>query len=334
MLNLNMLVRLAISGLVLAAAACDGQNALAAVDHPRQSSLAVPMAYTLGPGDHVIVDITDAEELVELTGKELQVGGDGYLNVPQVGRIRAADLSLDQVQVLITNSLKRYVREPHVFVNVTSVKSRGVSVTGEVRSPGVQQLDGPKTIAQVLAVAGGLSQDAGYRVKITRDIQWGLIPLPGVMLDVSGRYSTAEILARDISEAKNPSENVLVCPNDVLTVPRALLVYVIGEVRKPGGFTLGEHSSISLLQLLGLAEGLTTTANPTRARVLRLVEGSKVRTETTVDLRKLTNGKISDLDLGANDILVVPNNATRRATVKVAETALATLSGLLIFHGL
>ncbi len=291
-------------------------------------------SYVVGPGDHVMIDVMDAEELGDLTGKELQVSSDGYINVPTIGRIRASGLTMEQLQAELASGLKKYVREPHVFVNVTSVKSQSVSVIGAVKSPGVQQLEGPKTVTQVLAMAGGLATEAGYQIKITRDRRWGIIPLPNAEWDSSKQYSTAEILAKDLMDAKSPKENILVRPNDVITVPRAQLIYVIGEVRKPGGFTLGDHSSIPLLQALALAEGLTTTAQANKARVLRTTDGSKVRSETNVDLSKLAAGKVADIDLAANDILVVPNNSTRRAQVKIAETALSTISGIIIWHGL
>ena len=165
-----------------------------------QQQVAESSAYMLGPGDHVMIDVMDADELGDLSGKELQVSSDGYLNVPTIGRIRASGLTMNELQVELIRGLKKYVREPHIFVNVTSVRSKSVSVIGAVKTPGVQQLDGPKTIAQVVAAAGGFSTDAGYEVMITRELKWGLIPLSNAVEDASGRYSTAHILAKDLTD--------------------------------------------------------------------------------------------------------------------------------------
>ena len=264
---------------IAAGRVCTGQDSPTPLRNSKDV-IEQPSNYVLGEGDRVLIDVMDAEELVELTGKELQVGSDGYLNVPGIGRVRASGLTISELQAVLTDGLRKYVREPRIFVNVMTARSKSVAVIGAVKTPGVQQLEGSKTLAQVLALAGGLSQDAGYQVKIVRDSRWGAIPLPNSKLDPPGKYSTADILVRDLTDANDPKENILVCPDDVITVPRSKLVYVIGEVKKPGGFTLGEHSSVSVLQTLALAEGLTSTASASKARVLRVTPGSKVRTET------------------------------------------------------
>jgi polysaccharide export outer membrane protein len=284
----------------------------------------------LGSGDQVQVFAVDAEEL---SGKSFQVDGDGNLRLPIAGAVRVAGLTIEQAEAKISERLQRYIREPEVHVTVTSLKSQPVSVLGAVNTPGVHQLDREKTVAELLSAAGGLTKDAGYQIKLTRVARWCPIPLPSSTMTSDGAHCTAEINARALTEASNPKENIVLRPDDVITVPRAQVVYVIGEVRRAGGFTLGERSSVSVLQALALAEGLTTTASPARGRVLREGPGGE-RTEIRVNLSNVLSGKEHDLPLNPNDILFVPDNKTRKLSLKVMETALTTLSGIIIWRGL
>src|SRR6202007_3423966 len=87
--------------------------------------------------------------------------------------------------------------------------------------------------------------------------------------DPTDKFSVAEVNLKEIMEAKNPEENIQICPHDVISVPKAEMVYVIGEMRRSGGFVLGEHQSISVLQVLSLAEGLNGGADTRHAKILR-----------------------------------------------------------------
>ena len=107
---------------------------------------------------------------------------------------------------------------------------------------------------------------------------------------------------------------------------------MIGEVKKPGGFTLGDRKEVTVLEALSFAEGPTSNASPRRARILRPIPGSVERAEVNIDLRKLMQGKIKDQELDANDILIVPDNSTRRAAGNAAQVALQTISGIIIWH--
>jgi polysaccharide biosynthesis/export protein len=118
-------------------------------------------------------------------------------------------------------------------------------------------------------------------------------------------------------EAQNPEENILVKPYDVISVPRAELIYVVGSVRRSGGFVLGERETISTLQALALADGADRTASLKHAKIMRAVPGSDQREEIPVDLSKLMAGKGADVPLRADDILFVPT-AWRRALRCVA----------------
>ena len=170
-------------------------------------------------------------------------------------------------------------------------------------------------------MAGGLRPDAGYSVKITRNLRWGRIPLPDAHDDASGKFSVASVSTKNIMNGVNPEENIVIKPEDTITVPKADLVYVVGSVRKPGGYVMGEDQTVSALQILSLAEGLDRTASGSKARIMRTVPGSPNRVEIAINLDKLMRGKSADLQLRSDDILFVPGSAYKAALVRTVDSS-------------
>jgi polysaccharide export outer membrane protein len=291
-------------------------------------NVAVPTNYLLGPDDQLSLMVTDLEELED---KVFRIDQRGDVNIPLAGRIHCEGLTVEQVESEIDKRLKKLLKEPHSVVSVTEFRSQPVSLLGAVGAPGVHQLEGRKTLVEILSLAGGLRADSGNIVKITRDLKWGPIPLPNAQNDPSGRYSVASVSAKSIMNGTNPVENILIKPQDSITVPKADLVYVIGSVNKPGGFVLNQQDSVSALQLLSMAEGLGRNAAGGRARIIRLVPGNPNRVEIPVDLKKLLAGKAPDLQLHSEDILFVPNNPAKSALNRTAEAAISVGTGLAIY---
>jgi polysaccharide biosynthesis/export protein len=227
--------------------------------------------------------------------------------------------------------LRSVQKNPQVTVNIAEYQSQPISVIGAVNKPGIHQLEGRRSLIEVLSAAGGLNNDAGYRIKITRRMEWGAIPLPGAVQD--GQFSTAEVSVRELMEARNPEVNIQIKPRDVISIPRARTVYVIGEVEKAGGYVLGEEENMSVLQALSMAGGLTHTAKPQSAKILRSISPSEPRVEEAVDLSKILSGKNKDLPMNANDILFVPNNKPKSVAIRVIEAAVNAGTGVLVFRG-
>ncbi len=290
-------------------------------------SSAVPSNYILGANDQITLSVNDLEEV---SNKPFRIDMRGDLNLPLAGRVHAAGLTPDQLEGKIELVLKRDLVDPHVVVSVTEFRSQPVSVLGCVNSPGVHQLEGRKTLYEVLSEAGGLRVDAGYSVKITRNLQWGRIPLPDAHDDAGGQYSIASVSVKSIMNGENPAENILIRPEDTITVPKANLIYVIGSVRRPGGFAMGEDQTMSALQVLSLAEGMDITAAGSRARIMRVVPGDANREEIAINLNKLLRGKAADTQLKADDILFIPSSATKTALAKTAELS-GTIGSMAIY---
>jgi polysaccharide export outer membrane protein len=256
----------------------------------------------------------------------------GFIRLPLVGRIQAAGLTIDQLETELVRELKKYMRDPQVSVSVTEFRSQPVSVLGAVRNPGVLQVQGRKTLLEMISLAGGIDPEAGHSIKITRRKEFGPIPLKSAVADETGEYSVADVDLESILEARNPAENIEVKPNDVITVPRGQLVYVMGQVKTPGGFVLRQRETLSALQALALAQGLDRTAKPQDARILRTVEGAPQRLEIRVDLRKVLQGKTSDVPLQPNDVLFIPNNVPKSAMIRGLEAALQVGTGLAVYR--
>ena len=301
---------------------------------PDSSAVSVPdssdktKSYVLGADDQVMVQALHVEEV---SGKPFRIDSSGELNLPLVGWMRAAGLTVKQLEAEIAERLKVYVQEPQVTVSLMEVRSQPVSVIGAVNQPGVHQLQGSKTLVELLSMAGGVRNDAGDRVKITRRPESGPIPLPNARVEPASKVSVAEIRLNSILEAANPDENVLIKPNDVISVPKADMIYVVGEVKKSGGFVLKDQEKVSALQALALAEGLAPTAVPQKAKILRSANGAE-RTELIVDLKSILAGQSKDVTLQSDDILVVPTSASRNIMRKTLEAIVQTGMGIAIYR--
>jgi polysaccharide export outer membrane protein len=287
-------------------------------------------AYLLGPEDQLSIHVVDLEDVSD---KPFRVDPSGFVDLPLAGRMFVAGLSVDQFRVLLAERLSKYITSPRITINVIEYRSQPVSVLGEVNNPGVHQLQGPMRLIDVISSAGGLRSDAGSKVIITRQARWGTLPLPNSHLDASGDYLVAQVSLGDITSGLNASQNIEVRANDVISVPRADLVYVVGEVKKAGGFSLNTEDSISLIRALSLAEGLSSGAAPKKARIMRASAGKiSETTEIPVDLQQILAGKAPDQLLQKNDVLFVPTNVPASAMKRAAEAAVQIATGVIIFH--
>jgi polysaccharide export outer membrane protein len=306
----------------LAAAGSSSGVAAACVDQVRST-------YLLGPDDELTIS---APELDVPTTKTFRIDGQGDLQVPMVGRVHIAGLTVQQSELELDKRLATYIKDPQVAVDVKELRSQPASVLGAVNTPGIHQVQGHKTLLEMISMAGGVRPDAGYSIRITRKMEWGCIPLPSSTVDASGKFSVAQVNLQAIMEAKTPEENIQILPHDVITVPKAEMVFVTGEVKKSGGYILGERQSMSVLQAVSLAEGLNSTADKKHAKILRLDPNADDRVEIAVDLKGILEGKSADVKLQGNDILFVPGNAGKKIALRVIEAAIQTGSGVAIYR--
>jgi len=289
-----------------------------------------PSSYVLGPDDLISVRILQAPDLAD---KPIRIDLNGFIDLPFVGRIRAAGATVEVLRAELETKFATIIREPQVSVNVEEYRSQPVSVIGAVITPGVHQIRGKKTLVEVVALAGGLRQDAGNTLMLTRRKEWGAIPLTSATSDPTGNFTVATIELKALMEAKDPAVNILVQPDDVISVPKAEMVYVIGEVPRTGGFVLNERKSMSLLEALSLAGGINHgTSSPENSKILRLTPDSDTRVEIAVNLKQVMTGKGEDVQLKPGDILFIPGSTAKRAAIRALEAVIQAGTGLAVYH--
>jgi len=331
-----------------------------------QTNGSVSAEYRIGSQDLLEVNVFDAPEL----NRSLRVSANGEISLPLVGAIQASGLTAREVENSLESRLRIYMNDPHVGVLVTGVESHPVSVLGAVNQPGVFQVRGPKTLLEMLSMAQGLTDEAGDKVLVMRGAGVDSAA-PDVAKDVAKDASnkalnnasnnvppassasvaaastassaaktesattdpnTIQIDLRLLLDSADPRYNVPIYPGDIVKVNKAGIVYVVGSVTKPGGFTMRTNEQMSVLKAVALAEGLTSTSSKGHTRIIRTDPITGERSEIPVDLGKVLAGKLPDVPLKPADIVFVPKSGTKAALYRGSEAAIATASGVIIFH--
>jgi polysaccharide biosynthesis/export protein len=288
-----------------------------------------PSAYVLGPSDVITIQALDVDEI---SNKPIWIDTNGFINLPLVGRLKAAGLTVQEFEAQLNAQLKAFVKDPHAVVAITDFRSQPVSVLGFVNTPGVHQVQGRKTVLEVLSMAGGMRPEAGRVAKITRRLDYGEIPLPGATSDASLQFSVADLQLKALIEGRSPEQNIQIRPHDVISIPKADILYVIGEVKKAGGFVLSDGKT-TVLEALAMAEGMLPDANRRKAELLRMIPGKDERSRIELKLDKILSGKQTDIALQAEDILIISPSIMSGLKKRVGETALSVITSVAIWGG-
>jgi polysaccharide biosynthesis/export protein len=293
--------------------------------------------YVLGPDDEILIrgiDDLEISDKPDKPDKPVLIGTNGDITLPLIGRVKAGGLTVEQLEAELNTRFKEFIQEPQISVTVTEFRSQPVSVFGAVTKPGVVQLRGRQTLYEVLSMAGGPRDTAGSILTVTRRRESGDIPLPGAKVDPTGQFSSVELNVQEILEGKNPAANIEIRPNDIISVSEGSsnMVYVVGDVQHAGGFTLGGQRNVSVLRALSLAGGLGRTAKPGKARIIHEVSGEPKLTEVAVNIQQILSGKAKDVELGPDDVLVVPTSSRKVFTTDFLPNTFSTVVGAAIYH--
>jgi len=307
--------------------------------------------YVIGANDLVEIAVFDIKDL----DRVVRVSNQGRITLPLIGSVQASGLTARELEVVIAELLRqKYVKNPQVSVFIKEFQSRPVAIYGAVKKPGIVQLQSPRTLIEMLALAEGFSEDAGDYVTVRRH-QSPRSPAPSSTgsqaepvspspasapvtasdgPDSSGSPEKVEIIKVRISDLISSNEsrfNLLIEPGDAINVSKAGIVYVIGDVGRPGGFVLKERESLTVLQAVSLAEGVHGTAAKSATRIIRKhPDGTKE--EIPIDLAKVFEGKQPDVPLQNNDVLFVPASASKSAMRRGAEAVLQAATGIAIYR--
>ena len=275
----------------------------------KTTPLAKFSALVIGPGDDVEITVYGAPDLSGHT----RVSAEGNISMPLIDYIRIAGLSSSEAESVIEAKLREnnFVNDPHVAVFVKEYNSSGISVAGEVAKPGFYSALGPHRLFDVLQAAGGPTDKAANMVTISHRDQ---------------KDTTTVHISKDPAEMA--TSNVELQPGDTVVVPRAGIVYVLGEVTRPGGYVLNSTGGITVLQVVAVAAGPTRIASPGKTRLLRRTENGFQ--EQKIDLKKLLRGKTHDVSVRDEDILFIPGSALKEAMN--ASTLVGIAAGAAIYR--
>ena len=284
--------------------------------------------YVIGSGDLLGIEVFDVPEL----SRDVRVNETGYISLPLMpSKVRAGGLTTFQLQdklaeLLQTNGL---VSTPQVSVSVKEQHSQPITVIGAVKNPMVIQALRKTTLLQALSQAGGIADDAGSTVIVTRSAVGA-----SDMADQADALtpSAPQTFTIDLSDILNSGDsrfNIPLIGGDVVSVPRAGIIYVVGAVSHPGGFLLqNDLDKMTMLKMLSLAGGTTNTAKTKNAVILRKNLETGKRDQVPVDLGKVMKLKTQDVQMQANDILFVPDSNGLRALHRAGDVAVALTSGI------
>lgn len=295
---------------------------------PAATSLHVPSTYDLGPGDVVQFYGVDADEIVN---KPYRISLDGDISLPLIGRIRVGWLTIGELENLVNGKLQTFIKRPQLVANVVEFRSQPVSVVGAVNQSGTQQLQGRKTLLEMVSLAGGLRPEAGYKISITRQIEWGELDLSSAYIDSTGKYSIAEVNIRDLLAGQRPTDNIQIMPNDVITVPKAEMVFVLGDVQRSGAHPLVDRQSMSIIEAVSVSEGLSRTADAKHSHILRTVPGQAERLDIPVNIKSILAGSADDVSLQPGDILFVPGSVSKMVGLRGVEAIVQVATGLAVW---
>jgi polysaccharide biosynthesis/export protein len=144
--------------------------------------------------------------------------------------------------------------------------------------------------------------------------------------------NTITVSLNQILETGDMANNIVILPGDVVTVPHAGIVYVLGAVSRPGGYTVAnDRAQLSALKVLSLAGGLNRTAKSDHAVIVRKDTNGR-QNEVELDLKKVMKFQAEDVQLRPSDILYVPNSGGKQVAFRLAELSLAVGTGVLIYR--
>lgn len=290
--------------LVQSSATVDASFAADAVKPSTQESLLVQ------PGDLLHVTVLREPELEQ----RVRVLDSGDVALPLIGEIHLAGLDPEEASAAIAAKYLNgnYLKHPTVAVFVEEFATQRVSVLGQVEKPGTYAITTPRTLLDLLAMAGGLTPIADRHIMIERG--------PGAK-----QREEEVFLSNRAADAL--MANVTIDPGDTILVPKTGIVYVLGDVGRPGGYTMQNESRITVLQAIAMAAGVNRTANEKQARVIRNVNGQY--DEQDLPLREIEKGEAPDELLQANDVIYIPFSFAKNVMMGTSSIMASTTSALI-----
>jgi len=265
-------------------------------------------ALVLDTGDLLDVRVFDTPEL---SGR-LRVDNLGEIVLPVGGAVKVKGLTAEQAETALEERFreKHILRDPHVEVFVLEYATQGVTVAGEVKTPGVYPWAARHTVLDFISLAGGLTPSASKTVAVTRK-------------------DGEQVITFQLSNTpQEHTGNLEVKPGDRIAVTRAGVVYVVGDVGRPGGYLIENKDTVTVLQALALAQGINKTAKYD-AKLIRNSPAGRV--ESDLPLKRILANQATDPKLQDGDILFVPVSGGKEWADKGVTSILQMAVGVVIY---
>jgi len=268
----------------------------------------------IGPGDKLHVEVFNTPDL----DQRARVSDSGEVPLMLVGSVHVAGMTPAAAAAAIEQKMVsgHFMKHPQITVNVDEYATQSVAVLGQVKAPGTYPITAPRTAIDMIAMAGGLTNAADRTITIERH---------GDSKDKVNYF-----FSNDSSQAIN--DNVLVYPGDKVLVAKAGIVYVLGDVKMPGGYVMDNNSSqLTVLQAVAQAGGTNHSAVPSHARLMRKKDDGGYD-ESALPLSAMQKGKKSDMALEAGDIIYVPFSYLRNVAMQGSGIAASATSAVIYAH--
>jgi polysaccharide export outer membrane protein len=275
--------------------------------------------YRIGPDDLLNISVFEFGDL----DTSARVTATGFVSIPLLEPIRAAGLTAAEVEAAVERGLSDgFINTPQVTVFIEEYGSQPVSVMGAVREPGVYQMQGRRYLLDMLAMAGGLDEAAGRRIRIIRRPS-----------EEPGSTTTDLTLdLEDLLERGRTELNVPILAGDTIHVSRAGSVFVVGEVNGPGEFVLRNGRNVTVTQAVALGGGVSDGAKRSQSLIIRILDDG-TRQEFPVDLDQIVELGAEDTMMQPNDILFVPAAVARQGITRALDVAVSVATSRLIWGG-
>ncbi len=296
----------------------------AATANSKENLRSVEKDNSIGAGDIVTVSVADAPEW----GGKFRVSDAGTIEMGGLSKpIQAEGSTSDELSRSIAQALidAKQLRAPRINVFVEEYHGRTVTVLGAVLKPAVYPLQKRTTVLDALSMAGGALPGAGGTVTVIRG--------PASAEATGTAVGSAQIIDMSrIVSGGDPSGNVQVRTGDVLNVSTARVVYVVGAVTKPGGFTLADPGAgLSVVRAVSMAEGFSPLASTRHALIIRQSTSNTSRQEVPVDVDQILSGKVADVVLAPDDILYIPESGSKKTVRAMGQVATSLVDGIAVY---
>ena len=262
--------------------------------------------YRIGPGDVLEVRVARAPEL---SRDAVRVDQSGNIRMPMLDNdIPAACLTEAELAQSIQKQYLKYKRDPHVDVFVKEFQSQPVAVIGAVRNPAQFKLQRQVQLLELISLVGGPTDTAGQSIQVVH-AAGGLACEQSATTSIteSGAFTTYKL---EETLRGMPEANPIVRPGDIVSVPQADQIFVVGNVIKPSAIPLKEPLTLS--KAIAMAGGTAPNTKRGSIRIIRQVAGANQKQEISVDLSAIEKNRAPDVALVANDVIDVPVSGTKR----------------------